>query len=216
MLAPDSSFGPSLSSLGVIKSYSALFSWPDDGCGTIENAASLAGKIAFVFRGSCAFTVKATQIANAGAVAMILVDATGTGVVMGKAPSDPFFSSIPSGCINMNDWNKLKNSFDNGFIQVNAPVPSTPSDAGVNILSSFSSRGPTTDGRFKPDISSVGEHVLSVNSQGYASQPNWCFNPPSSIKSMDGTSMATPITSGSAALIRQYFQDGFYYSGVLV
>lgn len=29
-----------------------------------------------------------------------------------------------------------------------------------------------------------------------------------------GTSMATPLAAGSAALVRQYFTDGFYPSGI--
>ena len=30
---------------------------------------------------------------------------------------------------------------------------------------------------------------------------------------MQGTSMATPLVAGSAVLVRQYFEEGFYPSG---
>ena len=33
---------------------------------------------------------------------------------------------------------------------------------------------------------------------------------------MAGTSMATPVTSGSAALVRDYFMQGFYPTGTKV
>ena len=36
--------------------------------------------------------------------------------------------------------------------------------------------------------------------------------PPAQVASLQGTSMATPLAAGSAALVRQYFLDGFYPS----
>lgn len=32
--------------------------------------------------------------------------------------------------------------------------------------------------------------------------------------SLQGTSMATPLTAGTAAIIRQYFEEGYYPTGV--
>lgn len=32
--------------------------------------------------------------------------------------------------------------------------------------------------------------------------------------SLQGTSMATPLTAGHAALVRQYFEEGYYPTGV--
>jgi hypothetical protein len=65
-----------------------------------------------------------------------------------------------------------------------------------------SSRGPTSDGRRKPQLISP---AVSVYSASHTSA--------SSYVSMSGTSMATPNMTGSMALIRDYFRKGFYPTG---
>lgn len=72
----------------------------------------------------------------------------------------------------------------------------------------FSSRGPTRDGRVKPDVVAPGTFVLSTRSTQIA--PNnkaWAGFPPSALYfHMGGTSMATPLTAGAIALIRQHLR----------
>lgn len=72
----------------------------------------------------------------------------------------------------------------------------------------FSSRGPTDDGRFKPDIQAPGSSVLSARGDDNDSTPS-C----PTAASLSGTSMSTPTVAGGTALLRQYFTDGFYPSG---
>jgi len=76
-------------------------------------------------------------------------------------------------------------------------------------VSAFSSRGPTTDGRIKPDVVAPGTFILSTRSTKIASNNRgWGSYPPSGkYFFMGGTSMATPITSGAVALIRQFLRD---------
>ncbi len=56
------------------------------------------------------------------------------------------------------------------------------------VLAGFSSTGPTNDGRTKPDVSAPGVHVL-------------CALVPDSYGYQQGTSLATPLAAGSAALV---------------
>lgn len=74
-------------------------------------------------------------------------------------------------------------------------------------MASFSSCGPTDDGRIKPEITVPGSGIISANNDGITNSNN-CVT-----RSMSGTSMATPGAAGLSALIRQYYRDGYYPTG---
>jgi hypothetical protein len=76
-----------------------------------------------------------------------------------------------------------------------------------NSLAEFSSSGPMADGRTKPDLAAPGSLILSARSSGQALQT--C-----SVVLLQGTSMATPVMAGLATLVRQYFVDGYFPSGI--
>lgn len=77
-------------------------------------------------------------------------------------------------------------------------------------IASFSSFGPTSDGRIKPDIVAPGELVSAASAD---SDPVNANTGTCNVGRKSGTSMATPMAAGHTAIIRQYFMDGFYPSG---
>jgi hypothetical protein len=87
-------------------------------------------------------------------------------------------------------------------------VGATNRGTSAETLASFSSCGPTEDGRLKPDVTAPGVSIVSANNDLNAASNN-CGT-----RTMSGTSMASPAAAGLGALVRQYYADGFYPSGV--
>ena len=89
-----------------------------------------------------------------------------------------------------------------------APFKNDPMADNPDQVVAFSSRGPTQDGRFKPDVIAPGTFILSTRSTQIA--PNnkaWAAFPPSQLYFyMGGTSMATPLTAGAVVLLREYYR----------
>lgn len=83
------------------------------------------------------------------------------------------------------------------------PIASDNISDNSDGMAAFSSRGPTLDGRYKPDIVAPATNIMSVRSSK-ASYEGWGYSPDEHYMFMGGTSMATPIVSGTAALIREY------------
>lgn len=137
-------------------------------------------------------------------------------VTVGASENDrPSTSSPPPGLdINWSDWR---------WPNIAGHVSDNPIG-----MAAFSSRGPTDDGRIKPDVVAPGTNVLSVRSQAIpaGSGPLWgevagTLN--GQYVWSGGTSMSTPLVAGAAALVRQHlvqgrghFQDGVKPSGALI
>lgn len=106
------------------------------------------------------------------------------GIAVGASQND-YTSSIST---RIEDWN-------GAYFQKDGPgIGFSPSN-----LADFSSRGPTCDGRIKPDIVAPGEFILSSRSNDSASEFLY----------MRGTSMATPGLARLVALIREILSKRF-------
>jgi subtilisin family serine protease len=158
-----------------------------NGCAAFA-AGSLAGKIVLVDRGTCFFSDKIRNIANGGGL---------VGVIGLIAPGEPFAGAfgggppitIPGFMISQATSNTIKGQLPAGVIAKFDPNARLPL---VMSMVSSSARGPSYSlNSIKPDIGAPG---ASVSAEAGTGTGQTAFS---------GTSGATPMISGSAALLIQ-------------
>jgi hypothetical protein len=154
-------------------------------------AGSLAGTVALIDRGTCAISVKVDFAAKAGAIGVLLANN-----VAGDPPSFSFggptpFTPAPTLVISQADGARIK---------ANAAAPVTVTVSPANAISlagsmaSTSARGPfMSNSAIKPEIGAPGASV-SAN-----------FGTGSGQSAFGGTSGATPMVAGAAALLIQAY-----------
>lgn len=82
------------------------------------------------------------------------------------------------------------------------PIFSSFLSDNANGVAVFSSRGPTADGRIKPEIVAPGTNILSSRSHHATAQDLWGKYNDNYVYS-GGTSMATPLAAGATAIARE-------------
>jgi subtilisin family serine protease len=83
------------------------------------------------------------------------------------------------------------------------PIISSYISDNADGIAMFSSRGPTQDGRIKPEVVAPGTNILSTRSHTKTAEPLWGAYDDNYVWA-GGTSMATPITAGATTAARQY------------
>lgn len=98
-------------------------------------------------------------------------------------------------------------------LTVGASTTGRPGTASAGQVASFSSIGPTADGRIKPDLVAPGVQICSPRAEEAQNPAGWsCSSARHSgttiplYMSADGTSSATPVVGGAALLARQFLR----------
>ncbi|MBO5214803.1 MAG: leucine-rich repeat protein [Clostridia bacterium] len=151
-----------------------------------EDGDFYAGKIVLVKRGTTTFEDKIRIALKEKGAAGVIIYNNVSGTIM-MAVGD----NVGAACSISQDQGEMLAAAGTGKLLI-----SKANEAGP-FMSDFSSWGPTSDLRIKPEITAHGGEILSaVPGQDY--------------DRLSGTSMAAPNQAGAAALIRQYVK----YSGV--
>lgn len=89
------------------------------------------------------------------------------------------------------------------------PIASSGWAVNTEGVAAFSGRGPARDdqdGRYKPDLVAPGTSILSALSRDASIGGFWGKSDDQLYAFEGGTSMATPLVAGCAAVVREYFQ----------
>ena len=113
--------------------------------------------------------------------------------VMASAGNRPTGISSNNGYDIISTYGNAKNILTVGAIN---PLPFGPTSTASIQISSFSSWGPTDDGRIKPDIVADGVNVTSTSDANNSAYTTY-----------SGTSMSAPNVSGSLVLLQELFSQ---------
>ena len=177
------------------------------GCNPSEYAAA-AGKIAVVQRGSCARVARAVYGQKAGAVAVVMINSSASlppfegAITSNPDTGEQYTVTIPflgvTGCAQNQTSPACSQSPDAAAIiaadgQTATLVNTTTPNTSYKKNASFTSGGPRWgDSAAKPEIAAPGVSVTSALVGGGTAGTV-----------LSGTSMACPMTSGAAALVKQ-------------
>jgi subtilisin family serine protease len=188
--AAEAEFTARLVTLGTL-SAPLVASEPALGCTPFTNAAEVAGKVVLIDRGTCLFVEKFANAEAAGAVAAIIVDNEDEPLPF-VMPGTPGQSAIAGFLVTLDAGAALKAALGQGPVAVELDPSQPYGGPGAELLAGFSSRGPSAiDGRLKPEITAPGVVDSAWVATGNLAVPN------------GGTSMASPVIAGAAALVRQ-------------
>jgi subtilisin family serine protease len=217
----DRMFAPGLVRLGGLSSYYAIPAYGRiwtatitapvadvaalDGTGEACAALapnSLAGRIALIARSpqvtACPFAIKLNNAQNAGAVAAVVY----------MNPDSPSLvamnvgtSALPAVSIDLASAADIRKQISAGASpQLTIQFTTSALSQNPNLLAPFSSRGPNVDLGIKPDLAATGLFVYTATQK--TNQLSILYGATGYLKEADGTSFATPLVSGAAAVIK--------------
>ncbi len=162
---------------------------------------TIRGRLAFIRRGECNFTIKIGNAFSAGAIAAIIYNnQPGQPPVQMEATG----TQIPAAMIGNLEGLALKQFLGSAGRPVEATlgaqqqaIPTTP-----NRIASFSAEGPSTDFGIKPDLAAPGTAIYSAFQQNSSAGAQFDA---SGFGTSSGTSFAAPLVAGVAALLQQAY-----------
>jgi len=166
-----------------------------DGCANFP-AGALAGRIAYIVRGTCTFEQKLNRASAAGAIGALLYNhLEGEGAFLMSTAT----ATLPSMLLGNSDGLALKARLRDADLAVTLDFKSGPVPIDGNRLAGFSSRGPAADLMIRPDVSAVGRDVYLPAQSKFPTAEIYSAN---GYTVLNGTSFSGPIAAGAAAVLK--------------
>ena len=162
---------------------------------------SLTGMIALIGRGNCDFSTKINNAELAGAKWVVLYQDPGH-------PADPPFgdlgaedTGIPAVMIGYADGAALQSYLaSNSNVQATLTPALHVESASSNLVTDFTSRGPSIDYAIKPELVAVGQGIYTATE---SLDPTGDLYDPTGYTAVEGSSFAAAMVAGAAALVKQ-------------
>jgi uncharacterized repeat protein (TIGR01451 family) len=165
---------------------------PTNLTGCTAFSADFSGVYALVQRGGCDFVVKVNNAVAAGAIGVVMFNNVGgPPITMGGLTGTP-----PAVMLDLADGTALKDYIDASApvsIRINDELNLIIKDEWQDIMAGFSSTGPSQFELVKPDYTAPGVNILAAVAAVGVDPVQFGF--------YQGTSMSSPHSAGSAALM---------------
>jgi len=196
----DPRFAPQMAELGLLE---APLVWLGRACTGDASEGDVAGAIALIAYGGCTSKEVIDRAGAEGAVGALLYNFREQLFVIGSDADEGDFGAtveLPAYAVALGDGERLRDMLIGGTSVVarfsESFKNSLAADSLGDVISPFSSRGPSRRGELKPDVAAPGSNILAP-AMGGGTQA----------VSLSGTSMAGPIVAGVAALIVDRMRD---------
>jgi hypothetical protein len=160
-----------------------------NGCTAFADTVDFTGQLVLIDRGTCGFTTKVKNAQLKGAAFVIIANNKENDGAPGLGGEDDSIT-IPSVGISMEDGLKIKDALKAGgdiTFSFGSELVKTP-----GAIASFTSRGPSSDGWLKPEITAPGVAIMTAYPGGGEE-----------LSPIDGTSFSSPMTAGAMALLKE-------------
>lgn len=200
----EAAIGQDLGDLGMISGTLVLaddgLAPAVDGCEPLVNGADIAGNIAMIQRGGCAFSTKFLNAQDAGAIGLVVFNNAGDPITMG---GDGTGITIPGVMVSQGDGDIVANALAAG--DTASAVLAADAFSKEDTTAVFSSRGPNGGAPdiIKPDIAAPGVNILAAHTP----IPNDGAVGGELFQIISGTSMSSPHVAGIGALVKQAHPD---------
>ncbi|MEV0610950.1 S8 family serine peptidase [Polymorphospora rubra] len=185
---------------GAIRYSGTVSPGNEQGCNPFP-AGVFQGGVALVPRGGgCTFSAKVNNAAAAGATAVVVHNQfAGPPLTMGQMTG----TRIPAVMIGLSDGQRLRDHLaaTGGPVEVHVGATSEVlrDDEWTDVVSDFSSRGPSQFDMLAPTVAAPGRNILAATMATAGNPVQYAF--------MQGTSMASPHVAGAGALLAALHPD---------